>query len=66
VLVKWIDSAAPDEGIECEFKELVMGMNAKQRRVQMKHRRKRAKFRAQRREQAQAGGVVPRPVTARR
>jgi hypothetical protein len=36
-----------------------MGMNAKQRRVEMKHRKKRAKFRAQRREQAQAGGRPP-------
>jgi hypothetical protein len=41
-------------------------MNAKQRRVNMKHRKKQAKFRARRREEAQAGGVVPRPVAARR
>lgn len=41
-----------------------MGMNAKQRRVEIKHRKKRAKFRAQRREQAQAGGGA-RPVARR-
>lgn len=43
-----------------------MGMNAKQRRVNMKHRKKQAKFRARRREEAQAGGAVPRPVAPRR
>jgi hypothetical protein len=32
----------------------------------MKHRKKQAKFREQRREQALAGGAAPRPAAARR
>jgi hypothetical protein len=66
VPVKQIEGAASRQRIEHEFEELVMGMNAKQRRVNMKHRKKQAKFRARRREEAQAGGAVPRPVAPRR
>ena len=39
-------------------------MNAKQRRVEMKHRKKRLRFRAKRREQAQATGTT-RPTPRR-
>jgi len=41
-----------------------MSMNAKDRRVKIKHRKKAAKHRAQRREQASAGGA-PRPAVRR-
>lgn len=40
-------------------------MNAKQRRVEIKHRKKQAKFRARRREAATASGAAPRPAARR-
>ncbi len=39
-------------------------MNAKQRRVEIKHRKKKMRFRTRRKEQAQAAGAV-RPATRR-
>jgi hypothetical protein len=40
-------------------------MNTKQRRVQIKHRKKYAKLRERRRAAAQAAGTAPRPAARR-
>jgi hypothetical protein len=65
-LVKRIERATSCQSIDEEYEESIMGMNAKQRRVNLKHRKKQAKFRARRREEAQVGGAAARPVATRR